>query len=79
MFGADTTNERTVHFWLAQYLSENFNLVSKPHGRPEPKVNNDKLQAIEWKAIHRKLQRIHSFYVTILINPFTRYIHDMCT
>ena len=46
MFGNGSSSHSTVSLWFVKFRSGDFSLENKPHGRPQSKVNNDKLKAI---------------------------------
>ena len=46
MFEEGTTDHSTVLIRFAKFRSGNFRLGIEPRGRPQPKINNDKLKAI---------------------------------
>ena len=46
VFGEGSNSHDTVSFWIAKFRSGNFSLENEPCGRPQLKVNNDKMKAI---------------------------------
>ncbi|XP_045455663.1 histone-lysine N-methyltransferase SETMAR-like [Melitaea cinxia] len=46
VYGAITTIDRTTHYRLPRFRSENFDLRNEPCGHPKMLVNNDELKAI---------------------------------
>ncbi|CAH2098314.1 unnamed protein product [Euphydryas editha] len=46
VYGCDVVKENTMRFWFQRFRSGHFDLQNKPRGRPEIKVDNEKLKAI---------------------------------
>lgn len=44
LVGFNITTQQTVSNWFAKFRKGNFDLANGPRGRPESKVNNDKLK-----------------------------------
>ncbi|XP_045454940.1 histone-lysine N-methyltransferase SETMAR-like [Melitaea cinxia] len=46
VYGANTTNDRTIRYLFARFRSGNFDLRNEPRGRPKMLVDNDELKVI---------------------------------